>query len=294
VKILILGGDGMLGHQLLSLAGRHEVYVTLRQPLDAYRQYGLFSAQNAIGGVDARNTSQLSGVVHELAPQAVINCIGLIKQRHEAAAAIPALEINSLLPHRLLEICKEAGARLVHFSTDCVFSGHRGGYRENDNPDPVDLYGRSKLLGELDHAPALTLRTSVIGLELARKLGLIEWFLAQRGTIRGFRRWMYSGMTTLEMARLVERLLERHPDLHGIWHVAAASISKYDLLVSLATKLRRNDIEIVPDDAVMCDRSLSSNAFVGATGYQAPTWDAMLTELAEDVRRRCGVQEIRN
>jgi dTDP-4-dehydrorhamnose reductase len=277
----------MLGHQLLARwSGRHEVTVTLRQPLDAYAAYGLFSAGNAVGQVDAADPASIEAVIARLRPQAVVNCIGIVKQRAEAKAAIPSIEINALLPHRLLAMCRRHGARLVHLSTDCVFSGRTGDYRETDIPDPIDLYGRSKLLGEVDEVPGLTLRTSIIGLELGRRSGLIEWYLAQRGMIRGFQRAIYTGLTTREMARLIERLLVDHPELHGVWQVASTPITKYDLLVSLSRRLGRTDVEIVADEAFACDRSLRSDAFTERIGYRAPAWDDMLEELASDIRER--------
>lgn len=289
MKILILGGDGMLGHELLaSWAGRHDVRVTLRRPVDAYAAYGLFSAKNAIGGVEASDLPRVASVVRAAAPDAVVNCVGIVKQRQEAKAAIPSIEINALLPHRLAELCDEVGARLVHLSTDCVFSGRTGNYRETDVPDPVDLYGRSKLLGEVEHAPGVTVRSSIIGLELSRKTGLVEWFLAQRGMIRGFRRAIYTGFTTREMGRIIERLLLQHPDVHGVWQVASAPITKYDLLVQLSARLGRTDVEIAPDDEFICDRSLCGDRFAAATGYEAPSWDVMLAELADQIRARAG------
>jgi dTDP-4-dehydrorhamnose reductase len=287
MRILILGGDGMLGHRLLRhLEPRHQVTVTLRRPLAAYREHGLFTAANSIAGVDARDWPAVEAALTAVSPAAVVNCIGIVKQRDEAKAPIPSIEINSLLPHRLLGACRAAGRRLIHLSTDCVFSGRRGAYREDDVPDPVDLYGRSKLLGELDAPPALTLRTSIIGLELTRKSGLVEWFLSQRGTVRGFRRAIYSGLTTQEAARVIERLLADHPQLVGVWQVASQPISKYDLLASLARHLDRRDVEILPDDDFACDRSLDGSRFAAATGYRPPTWDAMLEELAVEVRQR--------
>jgi dTDP-4-dehydrorhamnose reductase len=287
MKILILGGDGMLGHELFRQLGEHhDVSVTLRQALDDYRGFGLFSAQNAIDRVDVRDEARLRGVLSDFAPDVAINCVGIVKQRPDAKSPVPSLEINSLYPHKLLALCSARGTRLVHFSTDCVFSGKTGGYRETDTPDPVDLYGHTKLLGELQDPPGLTLRTSIIGLELSRRAGLIEWFLAQRGRIRGFRRAVYTGFTTREMGRIVRRLLEQHDDLHGVWHVASAPINKYTLLVELAKKLQRADVEIAADDAFACDRSLRADRFRAATGYAPPSWDEMLTELADDVRRR--------
>src|SRR5262249_41426173 len=156
-----------------------------------------------------------------------------------AKSSVLAIQINSLFPHQLRDLCEDLGARLIHFSTDCVFSGHTGNYRESDVPDATDVYGRSKLLGEVTEAPGLTLRTSIIGLELSHHASLIEWFLAQRGAIKGFRRAIYTGITTTEMGRLIDRVLQRHSDLHGVWHVASASITKYDLLVKLARALGR-------------------------------------------------------
>lgn len=287
MRILILGGDGMLGHQLLTMwAERHDVTVTVRQPLAAYASHGLFSVRNTIDGVDARDPDAVRSVIERVAPAAVVNGIGIVKQRDEAKAAIPSIEINALLPHRLLELCRAGGVRLVHISTDCVFSGRTGGYRESDVPDPVDLYGRSKLLGEVERAPGLTLRTSIIGLELSRKVGLIEWFLAQRGMIRGFRRAIYTGLTTRVLGRLIERILLDHPDLHGVWQVASAPITKYALLTELSRRLARADIEIAADDTFVCDRSLVADRFADATGYRAPAWDEMLEELAGDIRQR--------
>lgn len=287
MKILVLGGDGMLGHQLLESWGHaHDVRVTLRRDVAAYARFGLFTSANSIGGVDATDLPRVRSIVEGWRPDAIVNCVGIVKQRSEAKAAIPSIEINALLPHRLLELCQDTGGRLVHISTDCVFSGRTGNYRESDIPDPVDLYGRSKLLGEVDAAPGLTLRTSIIGLELSRFTGLIEWFLAQRGMIHGFVRAIYTGVTTRELARVIEHVLVNHPRLHGVWQVASAPVTKYDLLVQLAQQLECKDIEIVADETFVCDRSLRADAFEAETGYRAPSWERMLDELAQDIRAR--------
>ena len=177
------------------------------------------------------------------------------------------------------------GARLIHFSTDCVFSGRAGGYRETDPPDPVDLYGRSKLLGEVERAPGLTLRTSIIGLELQRNTGLIEWFLLSGARFAATAADL-TGLTTIEMSRLVHRILERHADLGGIWHVASAPISKFRSAGQAGTRAGTHRRQIVPDDEFVCDRSLGSSAFADATGYQAPSWDDMLRELAHEILAR--------
>jgi dTDP-4-dehydrorhamnose reductase len=246
----------------------------------------LFDADNSYDGIDARSPDALSRVLADYRPQAVVNCIGIVKQRRAAADAIASLEINALFPHRLSLMCRMVDARLIHLSTDCVFSGERGAYTEDDLPDADDLYGRSKLLGEVGGPGAITLRTSIIGTELSRRSSLIEWYLAQRGTIKGYTRAIYSGFTTQQMARIIEHLLVVHPGLSGIWHVAAASISKHDLLCRLGRLLDRRDVAIEPDDSFVCDRSLNGERFAKATGCRAPSWDQMLTELAAAIVAR--------
>jgi dTDP-4-dehydrorhamnose reductase len=276
----------MLGHRLfLHLRARHETRVTLRRERAAYERYGLFGPAEAYAEVDARDRDRMVEVMADFRPEAVVNAVGIVKQRELAREVIPSLEINALFPHRLAALCRMADARLVHVSTDCVFSGRRGNYTEDDFPDAGDLYGRTKFLGEVGDPNCVTLRTSIVGLELSRKSGLIEWFLAQRGEIRGFTHAIYSGLTTAEMSRVIERVLVRHPDLSGVWQVTSEPVSKYDLLVLLAKFLGRTDIRITPDDSVRIDRSLSSIAFEKATGYVAPGWDEMLKELAGEVRR---------
>ena len=287
MRILILGGDGMLGHRLLKhLSHDHDVRVTLRRSPSDYERYGLFDEGNAYYGVEVLDHDKVTEVVADFKPEAVVNAVGIVKQRGAAKEAIPSLEVNSLLPHRLALLCRVANARLVHVSTDCVFSGKKGNYLEEDVPDAEDLYGRTKLLGEVAEPGAVTLRTSIIGLELSRKTGLVEWFLAQSGGIRGFRRAIYTGLTTAELSRVVEKVLIEHPELHGVWQVASEPINKYELLVKFSEVLGREDVEITPDDAVKIDRSLLGVAFSKATGYSAPGWDEMLQELGAEVRER--------
>jgi dTDP-4-dehydrorhamnose reductase len=286
MRVLILGGDGMLGHQLLtSLAPGNDVRVTLRQHLAAYQAFDRFHDGNAYGGVDVRRWEDLAAVAADFRPDAIVNAVGIVKQRAAAHESIPSLEINALLPHRLAVLCRAIGARLIHVSTDCVFSGATGGYVESDPSDATDLYGKSKFLGEVHEAPALTLRTSIIGPELSRKSGLLEWFLAQQGSVKGFRGAIYSGFTTMEMGRLIGRILTRFPDAHGLYHASSEPITKYDLLLLLRKHFHR-DVEILPDDAFQCDRSLNSDRFRRAFEYVPPSWDAMCEELAAVMSNR--------
>jgi dTDP-4-dehydrorhamnose reductase len=285
VKVLVLGGDGMLGHRVfLELRERADVKVTLRQPLSAYSATGLFHPGNALADIDVRDSKSVQAVLAQFKPQAVVNAVGIVKQRRDSEDAIANLEVNSLLPHRLAIACRTIDAQLVQISTDCVFSGQRGGYREDERPDPDDLYGRSKLLGEVTGEGAITLRTSMIGLGLNRKTSLIDWFLAQRGAITGFRRAIFSGFTTRELARVIALIVERHPRASGLYHVSAAPISKYDLLVQLRDRLGMG-LEIVAADEPRIDRSLDSTRFRRTFGYTPPSWTAMLDELADLIQR---------
>lgn len=279
MRILILGGDGMLGHQLLTyLQPRHEIRVTLRQDLSAYANYGIFTSNNSYAGIDVRSLDRLVEVLADFQPEAVINAVGIVKQRLTAKESIPSLEINALLPHRLAMLCKGIGARLVHLSTDCVFSGKKGNYMENDPSDAEDLYGKTKFLGEAQDSHCLTLRTSIIGRELSRHTSLLEWFLAQSGTIKGFSKAIYTGFTTLEMSRIIENMLVNHPDASGVYQVSSDSINKYDLLLLFREKLGHK-VEIVPDDCFCCDRSLDSSRFRKEFSYTPPTWESMIEEL---------------
>ena len=285
MRVLVLGGDGMLGHELfLYLRTRHEARVTLRQPLAAYSAIGLFSAANAFAGVDVRASERLERVLAEFRPEAVVNAVGVVKQRPESEDAIVSIEVNALLPHRLAVSCRKAGARLIHLSTDCVFSGEKGGYSETDGPDPIDVYGRSKLLGEVSGEGALTLRTSMIGRGLYRKTSLVDWFLAQHGRVQGYRNAIFSGLTTRELSRVVGMLIEKHPQASGLYHVSAAPISKYELLMKLRGRLQAK-VEIVPVDEPRIDRSLDSTRFRRVFGYRPPSWDEMLDELAGEIRK---------
>jgi len=270
----------MLGHRLFAdLRHRHDVRVTLRQPLEAYRDLGLFDFSTAIAGIDARVTDRLAEVFAAVRPDAVVNCVGIVKQRPSANDAIASLEINALLPHRLAVLCRMAGARLVHISTDCIFSGRKGAYLETEPSDAEDIYGRTKYLGEVAGDHCLTLRTSIVGYELTRKTGLLEWFLAQHGSVPGFSQAIFSGLTTNELSRVVERMLVDHPNASGVFHVSSSPIDKYSLLM-LFRKYLSPDVEVVSDARLVIDRSLDSTRFRNEFGYQPPTWEAMVKELA--------------
>lgn len=271
----------MFGHQFYKqLRERHDVRVTLRQDFAAYSAYNLFDPARTYTGIDVRSNERLTEVMADFQPDAVVNAVGIVKQRHSAQASIPSLEINALLPHRLSELTRLGKARLVHLSTDCVFSGRQGMYQESDFSDAEDLYGRSKYLGEVSDPHTLTLRTSIIGPELARKSSLLEWVCAQRGEVRGFRQAIFSGLTTSELSRVIEKLLVEYPEAAGLYQVSSDPINKYDLL-KLIQQAYRLPIEVKADDQFRIDRSLDSSRFRQEFQYAPPSWPQMVQELAE-------------
>ena len=280
-RILVLGASGMLGNAVLRVFAESpgfEAWGTVRSA----RSSTLLPAavqDRLIGGIEVTDPDSLLRAVAAARPDAVINCIGLVKQLAAANDPLEALPINAILPHRLARICAATGARLVHLSTDCVFSGARGMYRESDFADADDLYGRSKFLGETAAPHTITLRTSIIGHELDGARSLVGWFLAQPGPVRGFARAIFSGLPTVEIARVIRDHVLPRPDLSGLYHLSAAPISKYDFLRLVAQRYAKT-IEIERDDAFTIDRSLDSSRFRDATGFTPQPWPDLVEAMA--------------
>lgn len=214
-------------------------------------------------------------------PDVVINCVGIIKQVPNAKDYLESLAINASLPHRLAKYCSMVDARLIHFSTDCVFSGKQGKYREDDFPDANDLYGRTKLLGEVDYENTVTLRTSIIGHELSSAKSLVNWFLSQSGEVKGFRRAVFSGLPTIEVARVLREVVIPNRDLRGLYHLSVDPINKNDLL-RLVRQTYSKDISIIPDDTVVVDRSLNSDRLRVATGFTPKPWPELIRTMHDD------------
>lgn len=281
-KILVLGASGMLGNAMLRLFAQSAGYRAFGTVRSARALRLLPDALHAslIAGVDVENFDSLSRGIAAARPDVVINCIGVVKQLSESDDPLTAIPINSLLPHRLARLCELAGARLVHISTDCVFSGSKGLYTEDDLPDANDLYGRSKYLGEVDYPHAVTLRTSIVGHELEGARSLVGWFLAQSGSVKGFKRAVFAGLPTVELARVVRDFVLPKPQLHGTYHVSASPINKYDLLRLVAAAYGKS-IDVVPDTSLVIDRSLLSSRFREATGYTPPPWPELVQGMRE-------------
>jgi dTDP-4-dehydrorhamnose reductase len=281
MRVLILGVTGMLGsalHQVFAPDPRFETWGTLR--LSAAR--GFFAERDharLLDGVDIGDQDTLVSVLNRVRPQLVINAVGVVKQLTVANDPVIVLPINAIFPHRLAGLCGLAGARLILISTDCVFSGRKGNYTESDASDADDLYGKSKYMGEVhDLSHVITLRTSGIGHELHSRHGLLEWFLAEPGPVRGYSQAIYTGLPWVELARVMREYVFPRSDLSGLYHVSSDPISKLDLLRIIA-KVYDKQIEIKPDDTVRIDRSLDSTRFRTATGYVPPTWPALVAAM---------------
>jgi len=278
MNILVLGVSGMLGNAVfryISANSQHRVVGTLRAS-SGRRFFTPDQAEHLLCGVDVLDADALMAAFAKAKPEVVINCVGLIKQLADAKDPLTALPINAMLPHRLAMLCRVAGARLIHISTDCVFSGAKGMYREQDESDCTDLYGKSKYIGELhDLDDAVTLRTSIIGHELQSNASLVDWFLSQQGSVKGFTKAVFSGLPTAELARVMLDYVIPNPALKGLYHVSAEPIDKYELLRQVA-KVYGKDINIVPDDKLVIDRSLDSSRFRADAGYQPPSWPALI------------------
>lgn len=283
VKVLILGATGMLGHKMMQvLSDRFDVIGTVRGSSLRYRDHPILGGMALLGDVQAENFDSVIKVVATTHADAVINCIGIVKQHPSAMDPLQSISVNALFPHRLAGLCRASGARLIQISTDCVFSGRKGYYTEDDRTDPEDLYGRTKLLGEVTGPGCLTLRTSMIGREIQGRLSLVEWFLSQRGkSVRGFAGVIYSGFTTQVLADLIGDIIERQSHIHGLWHVSSDPISKYDLLRMMNRELKLG-IDIQRDGTIISNRSLKSARFREATGFKPPTWEEMIVRMAGD------------
>jgi dTDP-4-dehydrorhamnose reductase len=283
LRVLILGGAGMLGHKLWqAFRDRAETFVTLRRPLSSYAAHELFDAKRVIEGIDVAREKDMKFALDKSKAEVVINAVGVVKHRKEAHDPIRSITINSLLPHQLAAAVTARGARFIHLSTDCVFSGAKGNYSETDPADPQDLYGRSKLLGEVTGPGCLTIRTSMVGRELESKLGLLEWFLAQRGgSAKGYQKAIFTGLTTPVLATLIATIAEQHKNMEGLRHIAADAITKYDLL-SLINATYGLKVKLEPDTSFVCDRSLNGTKFRDETGFRAPAWPEMIRALHDD------------
>lgn len=283
MRIIILGANGLIGstmYRVLSSKESLQVFGTIRE--DSLRlQFSHKFQSNLLSNVDLLNHDALVHLLLKSRPDVIINCAGITKHLPNSSDPLVVLPINALMPHRVAKLCEMTGARFIHVSTDCVFLGSRGNYRESDQPDARDVYGQSKILGEVIVGNSLTIRTSTLGHELSSSHGLLNWFLNQKGGCRGYRNAVFSGLPTVVLAQVIRDFILPNDSLHGLMHVSAQSINKFDLLQLIATTYGKV-IDIQPDDSVEIDRSLDGSLFSKATGFIAPEWPDLIRIMFEN------------
>ncbi|MCG6261882.1 SDR family oxidoreductase [Vibrio vulnificus] len=286
MKVLVIGATGMLGYSIfanLSELSNLDVYGTVRSVNSLERFFP--SSDKLIPNVDVKDFETLERAISAVKPNLVINCIGLIKQHDVSKQHVDAIEINALLPHKIAQLCDSIQARLVHFSTDCVFDGKTGNYSESDLPTATDLYGKSKCLGEVDYGQHITLRTSIIGHELKSSVSLVDWFLSQEGSVRGFSKAVFSGLPTAYVAKVLADYVLPNPSLSGLYQLSVDPIDKYSLLSKVADVYNKQ-IEIERFEDFEIDRSLNSTKFREETGFVPPNWDELVVFMYADYRKR--------
>lgn len=273
----------MLGHKLVqTLRAESDVYTMIRSWHGCYDDYGIFEKDKTIVGIDINDFDSVVRVVGNIKPDVIVNGVGVIKQLPTAKDPVTSIKINALFPHQIAALCRAARIRFIHVSTDCVFDGKTGGYLDDDVSNATDLYGRSKFLGEVDGDHCLTLRTSIIGRELRSASGLVEWFLSQRGTTaNGYKHAIFSGLTTDALSKTIAEVIEKHPQLCGIYQVSSEPINKFDLLSRIKSAMNL-DVDLIGESDFRIDRSLNSDRFQNATGIETPSWDELIEGLADD------------
>jgi dTDP-4-dehydrorhamnose reductase len=286
MKILILGAEGMLGHKLFEVLSSSypETYGAISGKVNdhIYKQISMFQTERIIPDVNAMEFEQIESIIKNVNPDIVINCLRVTTHNNTALSAIKNITVNSVLPQQLLKVTYNRGCRLIHYSSDCVFDGKLGMYSEDDIPNAIHMYGRTRLLGEVCADHALVLRGSVIGQELMNHNSLLDWFLRKKGgDIKGFSRAIYSGLSSIETAKVTSLILSNKQSLTGLYNIASDPISKYDLL-NLAKKSFAVDVKIKRDNSFKIDRSLNPNKFNKEMNYIAPSWALMMKELATE------------
>jgi dTDP-4-dehydrorhamnose reductase len=273
----------MLGHKLMQvLSHEHTVTGTVRRNASVLSDLQIFSKMNILENISADNLETIRTAIDKINPEVIINCIGIVKQLPAAQDPLQSIALNALFPHQLAQICRHKNLRLIHMSTDCVFSGRKCSYSDEDPSDAEDLYGKTKFLGEVDYPRCLTLRTSIIGRELDTTHSLIEWFLSEEGkTVYGYKKVIFSGLTTLALSEIIAEILADHPHLSGVYQIASEPISKYDLL-NLVKKTYDMKIKIDPDETIINNRSLNSEKFRKETNIKIPSWEYMIEEMYRD------------
>jgi len=274
MKLLILGGKGMAGHVITAYfiqKPEYEVFYTSRDPKDKNSLY-----------LDVTDSNKVEKIIETIKPNIVINCVGILNE-YASDNRLLAFQVNSLLPHQLSRLVERYQGKLIQISTDCVFSGMKGDYTEDDIPDGTSVYAETKRLGEIISDKHLTIRTSIIGPELKEDgIGLFLWFMKQKGKIKGYQQVLWNGITTLELAKAIETMIKHN--ISELYHLGSErKISKFTLLKMMEEVFEKTDVEIIPDSEITLDRTIRNTR----TDFQylIPSYEEMLYELRKWIEK---------
>ena len=282
MKIIILGASGLIGHTLFQkLSERFDcVYGILHSSKEKYKKFGIFENDKVIDKIDVLTFNELEKIFQTVDPDVVLNCVGVTKRKDEIKDIEKVLLVNAVFPHKLANWAKKNKKRVIHFSTDCVFNGKEGNYTEESVTTGEDIYGKSKALGEIKYKHTLTIRSSFIGQELSGKTELLEWFLSQSKSVKGFRKSLYSGVSTIFMSKIVCDIIEFFPNLSGLYQLATqVPISKYEL-ICIANDYFNKNIEIIPEDLFETKPTLVGDKLQEIMKFDVPSWNEMMEELS--------------
>ena len=283
IKVLIIGGNGMIGSELLrslKLFNKNlEVKATLRNKLNHYDIYLIYNNKDCFFKINVFEIDNIKDLIKLYKPNVIINCVGVTKQKINDFSLDKVKYINSNFPHKLYKLCNKESIRLIHLSTDCVFSGNRGEYKFNDIADAKDIYGQTKKEGEIIHDNSLTIRKSTIGYEMNKPHGLLEWFLCQKNDVLGFKNAIFTGVSTIELSKFISHIICKHQELSGLLHLRGPKIDKYSLLKKIKYFFNLDHINLKVDEKYICDRSLNEDRLLSKLNYSIPCWDTMIKDL---------------
>ena len=281
MRILILGADGMIGHKIAQSLEDFELILASRKSI-SLKSIGIIKGKMVQHNLI---TDSLDLLLDSTTPDIIINCAGITTRRGVEDNIVNTRLLNSELPHKLDSWANLNSKKLIHFSTDCIFSGNRGNYLDNDFADADDIYGKSKALGEVDSPNTLTLRCSMIGRELYNFTELFEWLKKNKNKkIEGYSNTFYSGITTVRMGIILNQILKKNLNLSGIYNISSTPISKFDLLTKLSNAFNLN-VEVKQNTNNKSNKVLISEKFTEITGIYPPNWDDLISEFKEDCEK---------